>query len=76
MGGACSTDGRGKRCIKYLVGKPEEKRQLGRPRRRWEDNIGILLRERGWEDVDWIHVAQDRVQWRTLKNAILNRRVP
>jgi hypothetical protein len=43
-----------------LVGKPEGKRPLGRPRRRWEDNIRIDLRKIGWEDVDWIHLAPDR----------------
>jgi hypothetical protein len=45
---------------KILVGKPEGKRPLGRLRRRWEDNIGIDLREVGWEGVDWICLAQDR----------------
>ena len=48
---------------KVLVGKPERKRPLGRPRRRWEDNIKMDLKEIGWEDVDWIDVAQDRDNW-------------
>jgi hypothetical protein len=45
-----------------LVGKPERKRPLGRPRHKWEDNIRIDLREIGWEDVDWMHQAKNRVQ--------------
>jgi hypothetical protein len=51
---------------KVLVGKPERKRQLGRPRRRFEDNITMNLRKIGWENVDWIHVPQDRDQWQAL----------
>jgi hypothetical protein len=46
-----------------LFGRPEGKRPLGRPRRRWEDNIRMDLREIGWKDVDWVHLAQDRDQW-------------
>jgi hypothetical protein len=57
-------------CI--LIGNPEEKRPLGRPRHRWEDNIGMNLREIGWEVVDWMHLAQDRDQWRTLVNTVMN----
>jgi hypothetical protein len=51
-----------------LVGRPEGRRPLGRPRRRWEDNIKIDLREIGFGDVDWIHWAQDRDRWRALVN--------
>jgi hypothetical protein len=51
---------------KLLVGKPEGKRVLVRPRSRWEYNIIIDLRKAGWEDVDWIYLAQDRDQWRAL----------
>jgi hypothetical protein len=58
------------------VGKPERKRPLGRPRRRWVDNIKIYLRETGWDGMEWIDVAQDRDQWRVLVNAVLNLRVP
>jgi hypothetical protein len=47
-----------------LVGKLEGKRPLGRPKRRWEDNIRMVLREMGWEGVVWIHLAQERDQWR------------
>jgi hypothetical protein len=51
---------------RILVGKPEGKRQLGRPRHRWVDNIKMHLREIGWDGVDWIDMAQDRDQWRAL----------
>jgi hypothetical protein len=59
-----------------LVGKPEGKRQLGSHNRRWEDNIRTDLREIGWEGVDWIHLAQDRDQWRTVGNMVMNLVVP
>jgi hypothetical protein len=55
---------------RLLVGKPEGKRPLGRPRRRWVDNIRMDLREVGWGDVDWIGLAQDRNRWRALVNSI------
>jgi hypothetical protein len=54
-----------KNACKILIGKPERKRPIDRPRRRWEDNIRMDLREIGWEDVDWMHLAQDGDQWRT-----------
>jgi hypothetical protein len=59
-----------------LVGRPEGRRPLGRPRRRWEDNIKMDLREIGFGDVDWIHLAQDRDRWRALVNTVMNLRVP
>jgi hypothetical protein len=59
-----------------FTGKPEEKRPLGRPRCRWEDKIRMYLRETGWEDGDWLHLAQDRNQWRALMNNVMNLRVP
>jgi hypothetical protein len=59
-----------------LVGKPEGRRSLGRPRRRWEDNIKMDLREVGWGGMDWINLAQDRDGWRALVNAVMNLRVP
>jgi hypothetical protein len=59
-----------------LVGRPEGRRPLGRPRRRWEDNMKMDLREIGFGDVDWIHRAQDRDRWRVLVNTIMNLRVP
>jgi hypothetical protein len=61
---------------RLLVGKPEGKRPLGRPRRRWVDNIRMDIREVGWGDVDWIGLAQDRNRWRALVNSVLNLRVP
>jgi hypothetical protein len=54
-----------------LVGRPEGRRPLGRPRRRWEDNIKMVIR-----DVDWIHWAQDRDRWRPLVNTVMNLWVP
>jgi hypothetical protein len=59
-----------------LVGKPEGKRPLGRPRRRHEDNIRTNLREIWWEGVDWMHFAEDRDQWWALVNTVMNSRVP
>jgi hypothetical protein len=59
-----------------LVGKPERRRPLGRPRRRWEDNIKVDLREIEFGDVDWIHLAQDRVRWRAPVNTVMNLQVP
>jgi hypothetical protein len=59
-----------------LVRKPEGKRPLGRPRRRWVDNIKMALREIGLDGVDWIKLAQDRDQWRALVNTVMNLRVP
>jgi hypothetical protein len=58
------------------VGRPEGRRPLGRPRRRWEDNIEIDLRKIGFGDVDWIHLAQDRERWRALVNTVMNILVP
>jgi hypothetical protein len=55
-----------------LVGRPEGRRPLGRPRRRWEDSINIDLREIGFGDVDWIHWAQDRDRWRAVVNTVMN----
>jgi hypothetical protein len=61
---------------RLLVGKPERKRSLGRPRRRWVDNIRMDLGEVGWDDVDWIGLAQDRNRWRAVVNSVLNLQVP
>jgi hypothetical protein len=76
MGRAYRAQGRDETCNNTLVGKPVGKEPLGRPRRRWEDNIKMDLREVGWEDVDWMHVAQDRDQWWALVNTVMNLRVP
>jgi hypothetical protein len=58
------------------VGKAEWKRPLGRHGRRQEYNIKMDLKETGWEDVDWMHLAQNRDQWRALMNALMNLRIP
>ena len=77
MDGACSKYGREGRCVyRVLVRKPEGKRPLGRPRRRWEDNIKMDLKEVGCGGMDWIDLAQDRDRWRALANAVMNLRVP
>jgi hypothetical protein len=66
----------GRRGYSILAGKPEGKRPLGRPRRRWVDNIKRYLREIGWDGMDWIDLAQDRDQWRTLVNTVMNFWIP
>jgi hypothetical protein len=76
MGGACSTNGEKRNACRLLVRKSEGKRPLGRPRRRWVDNIRMNLGEVRWGDVDWIGLAQDRNRWRALVNSGLNFRVP
>jgi len=63
-------------CIGPLLGKPEGRRPLGRPRRRWVDNIRMDLQGVGFGYVDWIGLAQDRDRWRTLVSAVMNLRVP
>jgi hypothetical protein len=68
--------GEKRNAYRLLVGKPEEKRPLGRLRRRWVDNIKIYLLEIGWDSVDWIGLAQDRDKWRALVNVVMNLRVP
>jgi hypothetical protein len=67
--------GEGRNVYRVLVGKPEGKRPLGRPRRRWEDGIRMDLEEIGWGRVEWIHLAQDRDRWLALVNAVMNLRV-
>jgi hypothetical protein len=67
-------EGRG--VYRVLVGRPEGKRPLGRPRRRWEDNIKVDLMEIGIDGANWIQLAQDRVQWRAFVNTMMNLRVP
>jgi hypothetical protein len=64
-----------RKVYKVSVGKPEGKRPLGRPRRRWEDEIRIYLREIGWGSVEWIQLAQDRDRWRDLVNTLMKLRV-
>jgi hypothetical protein len=61
---------------RLLVGKPEGKRLLGRPRLKWVDNIKMDVEEVGWGDVDWIGLAQNRDKWRALVNLVMNLRAP
>jgi hypothetical protein len=68
--------GQKRNAYRILVGKPEGKRPLGRPRRRWVDDIKMDLREIGPEAMNWIDLAEDRDQWRTLVNTVMNLRVP
>jgi hypothetical protein len=65
-----------RKAYRLLVGKPEGKRPLRRPRCRWVDNIRMDFGEVGWSDVDWIGLAQNRNRWRALVNSVLNLRVP
>jgi hypothetical protein len=68
--------GEGRGVYRVLVGRPEDKRPLGRPRRRWEDNIKLDLRETGSDGANWTRLTQDRVQWRAFVNTVMNLRVP
>jgi hypothetical protein len=67
VGGACGTH-----VYRVLMGKPEGKRPLGRPRHRWEDGIRMDLREIGWGCVGWIQLAQDRDRWQAVVNTVMN----
>jgi hypothetical protein len=68
--------GEKRNAYRILVGKPDGKRPLGRPRRRWVNSIKMDLREIGWDGMDWIDLAQDRDQWKALVNTVMNFRVP
>jgi hypothetical protein len=68
--------GEKKNAYRILVGKSEGKRPLGRPRRRWMDNIKMDLREVGWDGGDWIDLGQDRDRWKAYVNTVMNLRVP
>jgi len=76
MGGALARMWEGRGLYRVLVGKPERKRPLGRPRLRWEDNIKVYLQEVGCECMDWIDLSQGRDSWRALVNAVMNLRFP
>jgi hypothetical protein len=78
VGWTCGTHGggEGRGVYRVFVGRPEGKRSLGRPRRRWEDNIKMDLREIGIDGVNWIQLAQYRVRWRAFVNTVMNLRVP
>jgi hypothetical protein len=67
--------GEGRNVYRVLMGKPERRRPLGRPRRRWEDGIRLDVRKISWGCVDWIQLAQDRDRWRTFVNTVMNLRV-
>jgi hypothetical protein len=64
--------GEERKVCKVLVGKPEAKRPLGRPRHRWEDGIRMDLRETDWGSVEWIQLVQDRSQWQAAVNMVMN----
>jgi hypothetical protein len=76
VGWTCSTHGEGRVAYRVLVGRPEGKRRLGRPRRRWEYNIKMDLKETGIDGANWIRLARDRVRWRAFVNTVMNLRVP
>ena len=75
MGGTCGAHGEGRGVHWVLVGKPDGKKTLRKPRRRWEDNIKMYLQEMG-RSGDWMELAQDRDRWRALVNVVMNLRVP
>jgi hypothetical protein len=68
--------GENRNAYRILMGNPEGRRSLGRPRRRWANNINMDLRQIRWDGVDWIDLAQDRDQWRAHVNTVMNLRVP
>jgi hypothetical protein len=68
--------GERRNAYRILVGKPKGRRPLGRPRRRWANNIKMDLREMEWDGMDWIDLAQVRNQWNALVNTVMNLRVP
>ena len=76
MGGACGTYGGRERCAQGFGGEPEGKRPLGRPRRRWEDNVKMYLQEVGRGCGDWRELTQDRDRCRALVSTVMNFRVP
>jgi hypothetical protein len=75
MGRVCRTNLGEVECIYILVGEPEGKKRLGRPRQRWIDNIIMGLREIGYYGMDWTDLAQDSDQWRAIVNTVINLRV-
>jgi hypothetical protein len=75
MGEACSTYGEKRCAYRILVGRPEGRRPLGRPRRRWENNIKMDLQDVGW-GMGWIELVLDKDRWRAVVNAVMNLRFP
>jgi len=76
VGGKCSTHGKGRSFYRVLVGRPEGKKPLGKPTRRWEDNIKMDRREIWIDGANWIRLAQGKVQWRAFVNTAMNLWVP
>jgi hypothetical protein len=76
LAGNIARMGEKRNAYSILVGTPEGKRPLGRPKCMWVDNIKMDLRKIGWDGMDWIDLAQDRDQWRALVNTVINLRVP
>jgi hypothetical protein len=76
MSRACSTNGERKNACRIMVGKPEGRRPLGRPKCRWVDSIKMDLREIGWDGMDSINLAQNMGQWRARVKTVMNLRVP
>jgi hypothetical protein len=76
MGRACNTNGEKRNAYRILAGKPEGKKPLRRPKRRWVVNIKMELREIEWGGMDWFDLAEDRDQWRVLVNTVMNFWVP
>jgi hypothetical protein len=76
VGGARSAEGEEKGVYRVLVGNPEGKRPLGRPRRRWDSDIRIDLQEVGCGGMDWIGLAEDKGRWWAIVNAVMNFRIP
>jgi hypothetical protein len=76
VGCTCGTHGAGRGIYRVSVGSPKGKRPVGRPRRWWEDNIKMDLRETGIDGANWIQLAQDRDQWRACVNTVMNLWVP
>jgi hypothetical protein len=76
VGGTCGTHEDGRGVYRVLVGRPEGKKPLGRPRCRWHDNIKMDLRETGIVGTNWIQLALDRVQWQVCVNTVMSLRVP
>jgi hypothetical protein len=76
MSRACRMHREKRNACRILVGKPEGKRSLVRPRHRWDDGIKLDLRETGWGGMDWIDLDEDRDWWKALVNTVMNLRIP
>jgi hypothetical protein len=76
MSGEYNTHDRHEKCIQNFSLKPRREEIIRKHKRRWENDIKMNFKEIGYEDVDWVYLAQDRVQWRALWNTVMNHRVP